>query len=94
MARLAVSCFPSLGSPVLIEIHAIADASRPSGKEFVVPHLGPVRRVLQVLGVPKPVEEFVLRRDADAGLELFDPGAGTGRQERQEDSEQEREDDC
>jgi hypothetical protein len=78
---LAVPWFPSLGSLVLIEIHAIANASRPSGKEFVVPYLGPVRRLLQALGVSKPVNEFVLCRDADAGFKLLNPGAGTGTQE-------------
>jgi hypothetical protein len=40
------------------------------------------------------VDEFVLRRDADAGLELFDAGSRTGGQEGQDGAEQKRENGC
>jgi len=45
--------------------------------------------LFQALGITKPVDEFVLRRDANAGFKLFNPGAATGTQEYQEDSKQE-----
>jgi hypothetical protein len=49
--------------------------------------------LLQALRVAEPVDEFVLRGNTDASLELFDPGSRTGGQEGQDGSEQEREED-
>lgn len=48
---LTVSRFPPLGSPVLIEIYAIAYASRVPCQEFVVPHFASCRKFLEPLGV-------------------------------------------
>jgi hypothetical protein len=80
---LAVPRFPSLGSPVLIEIHTIAYASRVPCQEFVVPHLASDRKFLEPLGVAESPDQVVLGDLADTGFEFIHTRM-TARQNEQE----------
>jgi hypothetical protein len=77
-SRLAVPRFPSLGSPVLIEIHAIAHALRAPCQELVVPHLASGGKFLEALGVAEFTYQFILLDLTDTGFECIYSGLAAG----------------
>ena len=66
--------FPSLGSPILIEKHAIAHTSRIPCQEPVVPYCAPGRKFLEPLGVAESTDHVILRDPAATGFEFIHSG--------------------
>jgi hypothetical protein len=84
--HLAVPWFPPLRSPVLIEIYAIAHASRVPCEEFIVPHFTPARKPLEPLRVAESTDHVVLCDLADTAFEFFYSGM-TARQKESREGE-------
>ena len=69
--------FPSLGSPILIEEHAVAHTSRIPCQELAVPYLAPGCKFLEPLGVAESTDHVILRDLADTGFEFIHSGMAT-----------------
>ena len=74
--------FPALGSPILIEIHAVAHTARVPCQEFVVPHLASGRKFLEPLGVAESADQVVLGDLADTGFEFIHSGMTARQKEK------------
>ena len=69
-----VSWFPPCGSKVLVKVDSVSYTAGVAGKEFVVPDLGPDRKLLQTLGVTESANHFILRDLANTGFEFIYSG--------------------
>ena len=81
---LAVPWFPPLGSTVFVKVDTVPHTARVPSQEFVVPHFGPGRNLLEPLGVAELTDHIVLCETPDAGFELFHSGMAARQKESHE----------